>query len=557
MGASVAAAERPWLRTYPAGVAWDAAVPARAVHDLLVDAVAAWPDEPCLDFLGRIWTYGEVDREVREVTAGLRLHGVRPGSRVGLLLPNTPPFLFAFFAAIRCGATVVQLSTLLAESELAVELDDAEVELLITLDTDQLLGRFAGVLRASRLRRVVVCDLAAFLPLGRRLLASLRGGRGQVGWQEDDLLLRWDRLLGQPSDDRPAPVAPERDPAVILYTAGTTGQPRGALLSHANLTANALQNRLWFTLAEPGQERVVAILPFFHAYGLSAVMLFAIALGAQLILVHRFEPKGFPRMLRRTRPTYLAGVPTLFAALTELPGVQPDDFASLKLCVSGGDWLPEPVRERFEAFTGVPLTQGYGLTECAPVVACGNPLARRERPGSMGLPLPGTDVAIRGPAGEALPGGEIGEICVRGPQVMLGYAGRHHGTRCVPKDGWLRTGDLGRIDADGYLWMVDRLKDLIVTNGTKVYPHRVETALLTHAAIAEVAVVGEPDARAGAVPVAHLVLRPGASVTAEQLRLYLAPMVSRLAVPRRFRFHASLPRTRLGKIARDALGRAG
>jgi long-chain acyl-CoA synthetase len=344
----------------------------------------------------------------------MRLHGVLPGSRVGLLLPNSPPFVFAFFAVLHCGATAVHFSTLLAESELAVQLDDSGVELLITLDDAQLLGRCAGVLRASRLRRVIVCDLPDSLPFGRRLFASMAGGAERVSWQEDDLLLRWERLLGQPPVGGPAAVDPKRDPAVILYTPGTTGHPRGALLSHANLTANALQNRLWFTRAEPGQERVVAILPLFHAYGLTAVMLFAITLGAQLILVHRFESKGFPRMLRRTRPTVLAGVPTLFSALPELPGIRPDDFASLKVCVSGGDGLPEAVRERFQAFTGVPLTQGYGLTECAPVVTCGNPLAHRERPGSVGLPLPGTDVAIRDPAGTSLPMGEIGEICVRG-----------------------------------------------------------------------------------------------------------------------------------------------
>ena len=557
MRAPAAAVGRPWTASYPAGLAWDTPLPVRTVYDLLADAVAQWPDERCLDFLGRTWTYAEVDREVREVAAGLRLHGVAAGSRVGLLLPNAPPFVFAFFAVQHCGATAVQFSTLLAEHELAVQLDDSGVELLITLDSTQLLGRCAGVLRASRLRRVIVCDLADFLPLGKRLLATMLGRGERVAWQEDDLLLRWDRLHGERRDLGPAAIEPRRDAAAILYTAGTTGQPRGVLLSHANLSANAHQNRLWFTQAEPGQERVVAILPFFHAYGLTAVMLFAITLGAQLVLLHRFEPRGFPRMLRRTRPSFLAGVPTLFAALPDLPGSRPEDFASLKVCVSGGDALPEAVRQRFEAFAGVPLTQGYGLTECGPVVACGNPLAHRERPGSVGLPLPGTEVTVRDPAGGELPPGEIGEICVRGPQVMLGYAGRHHETRSVLQGGWLRTADLGRLDAEGYLWMVDRLKDVIVTNGTKVYPHQIETALLTHAAIVEAVVVAEPDPRAGAVPVAHLVLRPGARVGDDELRLYLAPMVSRPALPRRFHLHASLARTRMGKVERAALAGGG
>ena len=552
-----AGVERRWLRSYPPGIAWEAPIAARSVNDLWDEAAERWAEQPFLDFLGRRQSYAEVAADVRAVAAGLRLHGVGPDSRVGLLLPNSPCFVVALLAALRCGATAVLFSTLLAEHELAVELDDSGVELLVTLDSPLLLGRFLGVLRASRLRRVAVCSLDSALPLGRRLLRAWRGPPEHVAWDEDDLLLRWGRLLARAEQGAAALVDPTRDPAVILYTAGTTGQPRGALISHAALAANVEQNRRWFVDGDPGEERVVGILPFFHAYGLSAVLLFAVAIGAELILLPRFDAKGFVRMLRRTRPTFLAGVPTLFGALPDLPGVAAEDFASLKVCVSGGDALPAATRDRFMALAGVALTEGYGLTECSPVVACGHPLAHRERPGSVGLPLPGTEIAIRDPDGQPVAAGGVGEILVRGPQVMLGYAGRHGQTRSVLREGWLRTGDLGRLDADGYLWIVDRLKNVIVTRGTKVYPRHVEDALLTHAAIAEAVVVGEPDPRAGTVPVAHLVLRPGASVTAEELRLYLAPLVSRPGIPQRFRFHDRLPRTRLGKVERAALAGGG
>jgi long-chain acyl-CoA synthetase len=547
------AAEQRRPRVYPQGLEWNMPLRARSVLALFDDAAAAWPDHHFLDFLGRKQTYSEVAREIGEVVGGMRLHGIGPGSRVGLLLPNSPYFVVALLAALRCGATVVLFSTLLAESELAVQLDDSAVEILFTLDVMPLLARCEGVLRASRLRRVIVCGLLDCLPYAKRLAAELLGRGGRVAWEEDDLLLGWRRLRGGEPDGRAAPVDPTRDAAVILYTAGTTGQPRGVSLSHANLTANASQLASWFTVAKPGTERLVAVLPFFHAFGLSAVLLFGIALGAELVLLPRFEPKGFTRMLRRTRPTFLAGVPTLFGALLDLPGARRADFASLKVCVSGGDALPTPIRERFEGVTGVPLTQGYGLTECSPVVTCSNPLAGCERPGSVGLPLPRTEVEIRDPGGLPVAEGAIGEIHVRGPQVMQGYAGRHHETISVLCTGWLRTGDLGRIDADGYLWVVDRLKDVIITSCTKVYPHHVEEALLTHSAIAEAAVVGEPDARVGAVPVAHLVLRPGATVSADELRLYLAPMISRPAIPRWFSIHASLPRTRMGKVERGVL----
>ncbi len=539
---------RPWLRQYPEGLAVDPQPAGRSVVDLFEAAVRRWPDRPFLDFYGRAWTYAEVAAVVERVAAGMRLHGIGPGRRVGILLPNSPYYVITLFAALRCGATIVHFSTLLAEREIAVQLHDSGTEMLVTLDVPQLLDRCVGVFRASHLHHVFVCSLLAGMPVRKRLMARMRAEPACAPWRQDELLVPWEQLLV----GGPAPTLeltdPAREPAAILYTAGTTGRPRGAVLSHRNLAANAEQNRLWFGAAEPGEERLVAILPFFHAFGLTAVLLFAVTIGAQLVLLPRFEPERFLRMLRRKRPTFLAGVPTLFNALLDLPGVQPQDFASLKVCVSGGEALATTLRQRFEGFTGVPLTQGYGLTECSPVVACGNPLQHLDRPGSVGLPLPGTDVAIRDAGGLPLAAGEVGEIWVRGPQVMLGYAGRPDETAAALQDGWLRTGDLGRLDADGYLYVVDRLGDVIVTSGYKVYPHRIEEALLGYPAIGEALVVAEPDHRAGAVPVAHLVLRPGRSLDETALLLHLAPLLSRPETPRRFVVHASLPRTPMGKV---------
>ena len=321
------APERPWISQLPERLVLGHPA-ARPFGDGPVRRGRQWPERPFLDFLGRVQTYGEVAEEIRRIAIGMRLHGIRQGSRVGLLLPNCPYFVVALLAAVRCGATVVNFSTLLAERQLAVQLEDSGTELLITLDIERLLGRCNGVLRASSLRRVIVCSLLDCLPLRKRLLAALRVQGERIRWEEDELLLGWDRLdIEGPACPRPA-LEPDRDPAAILYTAGTTGEPRGAVLSHANLTVNAEQNRLWFTGSEPGEERVVAILPFFHAYGLTAVFLFAVALGAELILLPRFDPKGFLRMLRRTRPTFLAGVPTLFGALIEL--VVPGPTTSLR-----------------------------------------------------------------------------------------------------------------------------------------------------------------------------------------------------------------------------------
>ena len=302
-------------------------------------------------------------------------------------------------------------------------------------------------------------------------------------WDEDDLLLRWDRLRGPPVAGQAMRVDPERDAAAILYTAGTTGQPRGALLSHANLAANAAQLTMWFTRADPGSERLVAVLPFFHAFGLSAVLLFGIALGAELVLLPRFEPKGFLRMLRRKQPTFLAAVPTLLATICELPGADAADFASLKVCVSGGDALPDQSSDTLRGADRGPADAG--LRPHRVRARC------HLRQPACGLRPPRARSACRcrEPRSRSAAAtnclwlvGQIGEICVRGPQVMLGYAGRRRETLATVTDGWLRTGDLGRVDAEGFLWIVGRLKDIIVTSGYKTYPRRIEDALETHSA---------------------------------------------------------------------------
>jgi long-chain acyl-CoA synthetase len=342
---------------------------------------------------------------------------------------------------------------------------------------------------------------------------------------------------------------------VLQYTGGTTGVPKGVMLSHQNIYANTCQIRTWFTRAAPGHERLLAILPFVHSFGMTGVMNFAVALGGELVILPRFDRRETLRAIARKRVTVLIGVPTLFQALNESPEILRYDLSSVKIAISGGDALPRSVQEKFVQLSGCPLAEGYGLTECAPVVTASNPLEGIERPRSCGLPLPRTTVEIVSTQDPpvALPAGEVGEICVSGPQVMLGYWRQPEATAECLVGGRLRTGDLGRMDTDGFLYFVDRLKEVITVHGYKVYPSIVEDAIRLHPAVAEAAVLGVADPIQGHAPKAYVVPTRGTLLTEEALRAFLADKLSPIEIPRSIEFRASLPKSAAGKILRRPL----
>ncbi|MCW3477219.1 AMP-binding protein [Limobrevibacterium gyesilva] len=547
---------RPWLSLYPPGMPRALPAPQRSLDALFTDAAARYRDRPFLTFLRRRTSYGEAAALIGRAAAGFRRLGVGHDTRVALCLPNSPGAVLCYFAVLRAGGTVVNLNPLAAEQQIIGQIGDSGAEVAVTVDLQPMFGRIFGALRRTRLRHVVVCRMAQMLPFPQSLAFRIRE-RARLAALPDDERVCAFATLGADADA--GDVAPAPHPsgvAVIQYTGGTTADPKGVLLSHANLCANVAQLRAWFTRAEPGAERFLAVLPFFHCFGMTAVMNLAVALGGELVILPRFRPVETLRTIERRRVTILVGVPALFHALTECPACTAAALASLKVCVSGGDSLPEALARRFVALTGVPLAEGYGLTECGPVVTCSNPLEGIERPGSCGVPLPGTDVAIM--AAEAphgvLPPGEIGEICVRGPQVMLGYWQRPEATREAFRDGWLHTGDLGRLDRDGFLYFVNRQPEVIAVRGYKVYARAVEEAIRQHPAVAEVAVVGVPDPARGEVPKACIVLRAGTTLAAEGLRVFLADKVSPIEMPRIVEFRASLPKSAFGKVLKHELG---
>lgn len=548
----------PWEHSYPPGLDWHRPPPARPLPALIDEAAAAYGDRPCMDFYGRRHRYGETLRLIERAARGLQDFGVGRDTRVMLLLPNCPTYVIAFYAVLKAGGTVVNANPLSAECEIERQIVDSGTEVLITLDMPRFRDTLAAVGWPGRLCLIVVASLAASLPFPKSWLYPLLHRNEIARFPDDGRHIPFSALLANDGGYRPVAVDPARTPAVIQYTGGTTGVPKGTLLTHGGLYVNARQCQEWFTGTEPGRERLLAVLPFFHVFGMTAVMNFAIALGAELLLLPRVDVREILATIQDKRPSLMTGVPRLFQAIIDFPTVGRYDLSSLRLCVSGGDSLPPLVQERFQTLTGSRLVEGYGLTEASPVVTC-TPYEGITKPGSAGLPLPGTliDIVSMEDGRTPQPAGRVGEICVSGPQVMAGYWNDDGATARAMADGHLHTGDLGFLDEDGYLHIVDRLKDLVVVGGQHVYPRVVEAAIREHPAVGDVAVVGEPDPVRGKVIKAFIVRAPGATLTEPDLRAFLSHRLSRFERPSRIEFRTVLPTSTLGKILkRDLQGAA-
>jgi long-chain acyl-CoA synthetase len=547
----------PWLSHYPRSVDWLLEIPVRPVYALIDDAVGTFPENPSLDFFGRQYTYAQAARLIARTAAGLQKLGVGKGTKVGLFLPNSPYSVVCYYAILKAGGTVVNYDPLSAERQLIRQIEDSQTEILITLDLVALYSKATAALAETGLRHIVVCKLAQELPFFRSILFRTMHWREISRPPDDQAHVLFDELIDNDGACQPVEIAPLEDLAVIQYTGGTTGEPKGVMLSHQNLHANACQNRAWFTRAEPGRERLLAIVPFSHSFGMTAVMNLAVSLGSELVIFPRFNLKQMLRAIGRKQVTILVGVPTLFQAINQCTDIGRYDLSSLKICISGGDSLPLPVQRRFVELTGCPLAEGYGLTECSPVVTCSNPLEGTERSGSCGLPLPRTTVEIvsveRRDA--VLPPGEVGEICVSGPQVMLGYWRQAEATRKFLVGGRLHTGDVGWMDVDGFLYFVDRLKEVISTHSYKVYPRNVEDAIRQHPLVIDVTVIGVPDPTRGQVVKAYVVLAKDARLSEVELWDFLADKLSPVEIPRLIEFRGSLPKSTTGKVLKRAVAR--
>ncbi|MDE2410717.1 MAG: long-chain fatty acid--CoA ligase [Sphingomonadales bacterium] len=519
-----------------------------AMFDHAVDRHGDWP---AIDFMARKWSWRELGDLARRAARGLQDLGVRPGTRVGLCLPNTPYYVAAYFAVLRAGAVVVNLNPLYTARELEQLVVDAQAELVIAADLANLLPLFAPMIGRTSLRRVVVCPIADALPPLKRGAYRLFK-RAQIAAVPRDLrYVAWESLVER--DAAPDPVALDpQDLAVLQYTGGTTGLPKGAMLSHANLAANSAQMVAHVGHMPDRQERTLGVLPLFHVFALTTVLNYAVDTAAEMILLPRFEMDTFLAAARRTRPTQFLGVPTLYAALAkqDLRGC----FDEVRVCISGGAPLPLEIRQAFEARTGKRVVEGYGLSEASPIIAC-NPIEGVVKDNSCGPAFPGTVLEIRDPddIDRVMKTGEKGEVCARGPQVMKAYWNRPQESEKTFIYGALRTGDIGYLDEDGYLFLVDRIKDVILCGGYNVYPRVIEDALYEHPMVAEAVVIGVPDAYRGESPKAFVVLHPGDLIGEAELLDFLSSRLNPIERPSAIEIRASLPRTLIGKLSKKDL----
>jgi long-chain acyl-CoA synthetase len=542
--------ERPWERSYPPGVRWDAPLEISTLPAMLDVFTARWGPKPALEYRGRTVSYAELRAAVDSLASGFLDLGVRPGTAVALYLPNTPCHPIAFFAVLRCGGRVVPLSPLDAERELAFKLRDSGARILVTTNVGGLLPMARKLKAGDLVDRLIVGDDRAFGPSALPT-TPLAGDADSIGF---DTLSD----AGRAKLPRQWPEIGVEDIALLQYTGGTTGRPKGTILTHANLSAASAMYKAWSEpqrLSTPGEERVICVLPLFHMYALSAVMLRCLCEGHELMLRPRFDVATTLNDIEVKRATMFPGVPTMWIALANAPGIETRDLSSLRRVSSGGAPLPVEVADRFERLTGHRLLGGWGMTETSPA-GTALPVDCPDKAGSVGIPLPGIlmDIVALDDPRRRLPPGEKGEIRIKGLNVTQGYWNAPEETAAAFVDGWFLTGDIGTMDEDGYFYLVDRKKDMILSGGFNVYPRSIEEAVYEHPAVAEAIVIGVPDGYRGEAAKAFVRLKPGAAAfTLDELRAFLADKLGRHEMPAHLEFRDALPKTAVGKLSKKEL----
>ena len=548
-------AERPWLNSYPQGVDWDTRFRPSLVNSLLDEAVQAYGARSCTYFMGKRLSFAEIGDLSDRAAKGLRTIGVGEGVKVGLLLPNTPTFVIFYYGVLKAGGTVVNFNPLYSPDEIEGQIRDSGAKIMVTLDLAMTFEKVEAMLRRGVLDKAVVASFPSLLPalksVGFKLLQRTKLADPRSSIVAKKIVAERDLLANDGRYDKPR-ITPDAI-AVLQYTGGTTGTPKGAMLTHANISTNVNQVKLWRNLQVNEGDRILGILPLFHVFAMTTVMNYGIASGMEMILVPKFEMIPTLKLIGRLRPRVMPAVPTLLNAMLRHPHIGNFDLSSLEYCLSGGAALPLEVKHGFQKLSGGSVVEGYGLSETSPVVCCNLPEIERE--GSIGLPLPATEISIRSlddPSVE-LASGETGEICIAGPQVMTGYWQKPQETEGSFVGRFFRTGDVGYMDADGFIYIVDRIKDMINASGFKVYPRRIEDALYEHNAVAEVTVVGIPDEYRGEAPKAFVKLKEGKAATASELLQFLRGKLSKMELPAEIEFRDELPKTMVGKLSRKEL----
>jgi long-chain acyl-CoA synthetase len=553
--------EKPWLRFYPTGVPRNVDLPNVPLTRLLDDSAARFPGRTALAFFGRRVSYRQVVRQVDRFAGALRRFGVHKGDRVALILPNCPQQIIAFYGTLRRGAVVVMHNPLYTAAELHHQLADSGARVVIVLD--RIYGTVAEALPGTHVEHVIVTSLVEYLPWMKRLLLRLplqrvRKLRAELSTpvpEDADVIPFRDVMTKERERHQQVPIDPAFDLAALQYTGGTTGRPKGAMLTHRNLVANAYQTVAWDPGIRPGHEVTLAVVPLFHVFGLTMCLTSTLLAGGTVVLVPRFELGMVLDAVRKWKPTIFPGVPPIYQQLASAPEARKAGVGNIRTCVSGAMKLPRETVDALYKSTGARVIQGYGLTETSPV-ALANPLDGNARHVSVGVPLPGTEARIVGEddVGRTVPVGEAGELMVRGPQVFAGYWKQQAETSEVLRSGWIRTGDIAVMSPDGFFTLIDRKRDVIIVDGFNVYPSEIENVLAGHPAVQDAAVIGVPDVRHGEAIKAYVVARTDMRTpTADELIDFCARQLARHKLPSFIEYRTDLPHNILGKVLRRVL----
>ena len=539
---------RIWIKHYDKGVRPNLEYPEMPLYDLLDNSAEKFPDKVALDFIGKEITYRQLKEASERIAGYLKNIGVKKGDRVILDLPNTPHYVIAYFGVLKAGGTVVQCNPLYTEREVRHIAENSEAKVAFCIES--VYPKLKKLKEEGILEKIIVCRVEDYLKFPLNFLYKFKKEKVELKGDFDF----WKDAAKSEPIEKAVKVDPKKDVAVFQYTGGTTGLPKAAMLTHFNLVANVYQILEW--LPDLSEKDVFAgVLPYFHVYGMTTSMNAPIALGAKIVLIP--DPRDIKRILdsiEKHRITIFCGVPTLFNAINNFPGVEKRDLSSVKACISGSAPLPIEVKREFERLTGGKLVEGYGLSETSPVTHA-NPIYGVNKEGSIGLPFPDTYAVIVDDEGRILPIGEVGELAIKGPQVMKGYYKMEEETAKALVNGWLLTGDMAKMDEDGYFYIVDRKKDVIIAGGYNIYPREVEEVLYEHPAVLEAAVVGVPDEYRGETVKAFIVLKPEykGKVTEKEIEQFCRERLAAYKVPKIIEFRDELPKSAVGKILRRVL----
>ncbi|MEK6268534.1 MAG: AMP-binding protein [Planococcus sp. (in: firmicutes)] len=547
--------EKPWLAHYPPEVPHTLTYPSMPVQEYLTQAYKKYPQKVAVHFMGKELSYEELYQSSMKFANYLQKLGIKKGDRVSIMLPNCPQAVISFYGILYAGGIVVMTNPLYTEREIVYQMNDSGAKAIISLDI--LFPRISKAIKETQLENVIVTGIKDYLTFPKNLVYPFiqkkqYGMTVKVEHRGINHLFTEIMETAQPTVVE-TPFDFEEDLALLQYTGGTTGSPKGVMLTHKNLISNATMCDSWLYKCKKGEETIMGIIPLFHVYGLTTVLILSVMLGNKMVLLPKFDPETALKTINKQKPTLFPGAPTLYIGLMSHPDIAKYDLSSIEACMSGSAPLPAEVQEKFEALTGGKLVEGYGLTETSPVTHSNLVWGERIK-GSVGIPYPDTDCKIfQTGTTTPIPNGEIGEIAIQGPQVMKGYWNKPEETAATIVDGWLLTGDLGYMDDEGHFFIVDRKKDMIIAGGFNIYPREIEEVLYEHEAVQECVVAGIPDPYRGETVKAYIVLKEGYTVTEEELNAYCREQLASFKVPRVYEFRKELPKTAIGKILRRSL----